>query len=195
MVARTPPGTDITYEIQNNPETLVIQTPFAAYTPRECVYDLTYVAAHFGNGNPLPQFLTFSPQTGFQVQTSNPNDFGTYSIELTATVNGPNTVGEVDLVYTFTLGRCQLDQVFQVSNIQDVTYIIGTGPLIVDTFIQNTFSECPLTFELTQNGQPYDEDTLDLLEEDRIIVIESSDRDANGDSFEFILTVTDESGN
>ena len=80
--------------------------PFASYTPGECVYDLSYTAAHFGNGKPLPGFLTFDQETGFEVRTSNPADFGTYSIELTATVNGPNTVGEVDQVYVFTLDRC-----------------------------------------------------------------------------------------
>ena len=76
-----------------------------------------------------------------------------------------------------------------------MNYVIGNGPSIVDTFISNQFAECPLQFELTQNGQPFDDTIFTLDEEDRIIIIDTDDRTQNGQEFEFILTVTDEAGN
>ena len=56
---------------------MVVPKPFAAYTPSECVYDLDYTVSIFDKGNePLPDFITFNPEIGFEIQSSDPNDFG-----------------------------------------------------------------------------------------------------------------------
>lgn len=101
----SPPGSSIDYEISDNASTTSIPLPNQVYTPSECLYGLLYEAKTIGGDN-LPQWLSFDPVNGFTVLSGNPNDFGTYLIELTATVDGPNTVSEIDLIYTFTLGRC-----------------------------------------------------------------------------------------
>ena len=149
LVPRDPPGTDITYEITNNADILNVLGPLAVYTPQECVYDLTFTAKVFNSNDPLPSFLIYSEEEGFNLETNNPDDFGVNLIELTASINGPNSVGNVDIIYTFTLGRCQLDFVTQSSPIGSISYVIGTGPLIVLSNIENKFEECPLSFELT----------------------------------------------
>ena len=123
----------------------------------------------------MPQFLTFTEQQGFSIRTGNPADFGTYQVELTATVDGPSTVGEVDLIYTFELKRCQLDEVSQSSAIPNMEYIIGTGPLTIPTNVANMFDECDVTFELTMNGQPYDPQIINLDENQRAIIVDSDD--------------------
>ena len=129
------------------------------------------------------------------MQSSNPADFGSYQIELTATVNGPDIVGGVDIVYTFNLGRCQLDSLFQTSPISDLSYTIGTGPKFISTNIENNFPECGLSFELTQNGQAYDTSLFELRPQDRLIVLQTDDRSLNSQFYNMVLTVTGQNGN
>lgn len=83
----------------------------------------------------------------------------------------------------------------QSKPITDVSYTIGSGPKIIKTNIDNLFSECPVTFELTQNGQAIDEDVFTLDTKNRVIVIETDDLDFAGQQYSFELTVTDASGN
>lgn len=80
--------------------------PFRSYTPRECVYDLTYTTKIFSTGQPLPDFIKFDGVNGFELSSSDPNDFGIYNVQLSATVNGPNKVGTITQMYYFTVGRC-----------------------------------------------------------------------------------------
>ena len=144
-----PPGTEITCQIGNNAAMCVVPTPTPIYTPTECMYDLIMEARIFGSNDPLPSFITFSQEQGIQIKSSDPNDKGIYQVELTATVDGPSNAGEVDVLYTITLERCQLDRVTQSLPIPDsIVYSIGSGPLPIDTNVSNLFDECPLLCEL-----------------------------------------------
>ena len=68
LVPVDPPGTMITYEITENAELLVVPKPIASYIPSECVYDLQYTVSLFDKDNePLPDFITFNPDTGFEI--------------------------------------------------------------------------------------------------------------------------------
>lgn len=174
---------------------MTIPAPFESYTPSECVYDLIYTATLFDKvDSPLPDFITFSADKGFELKSSDPNDFGMYEVLLSATVDGPSRVGTVTVRYWFNVGRCLLDTMNQAQPIGDVQYMIDSGPLVVATNIENLFDECPLTFELTQNGGPFDTDIFFIDIQARTIVIETDDMDLDGVSFDMVLTVTDTSG-
>ena len=88
-----------------------------------------------------------------------------------------------------------MDTVEQSQPVTDIQYTIGAGPSTISTNIENLFEECQVTFELTQNGQPYDTSIFTLDENDREIIIETDDLGLNGQVFDFVLTVTDEAGN
>ena len=150
----------------------------------------------FGSNEPLPDFITFSQDAGgFSINSSDPNDYGVYQVELTATVDGPSNAGAAALLYTFTLDRCQLDRVTQSLPIPDsIKYSIGSGALPIDTNVSNLFSECPLLCELEMQ-EDYEVPSFVMFNKDECsIEINSADKNLNGLSFGMIFTAKDSSG-
>ena len=52
-----------------------------------------------------------------------------------------------------------------------------------------------MSYELTQNGQPYDPQVFTLDENNGALIIDTADTGSNGQIFDFEVTVTDSSGN
>ena len=79
LAAADPPGSSIIYQVQESSPAFNIPLPVATYAPTECVYDLIYTVFPFNSENdPLPDFLTFSSESGLKIQSGNPLDAGTY---------------------------------------------------------------------------------------------------------------------
>ena len=57
MSAKDPPGTQITYSIQEPSVPFTIPRPNIAYTPQECVYDLIFTLETFGGSDPTPGYI------------------------------------------------------------------------------------------------------------------------------------------
>ena len=62
------------------------------------------------------------------------------------------------------------------------------------TNVENYFSECTLSFELTQNGQPFDPQLFSIDADGRIIQVNSQNSNLNGLIYNMVLTVTQSSG-
>ena len=126
--------------------------------------------------------------------TDNPAHSGTYQIQLEIYVDGPSSVGTKTVIYTIEISRCKLDQLSQ-TQISDITYYFGQGPMVVDSGVTHQFPECEVTLVLTMvNGQPYDPEIFSVDQEDRSFTIETEDTDLDNQSLDMILTIESEFG-
>jgi len=84
------------------------------------------------------------------IQTSDPNDFGTLTFDLTispSTISSP--AAPIVITYTVNLARCQIDEIIQTGVITNFEYELGSGPVLIAPQLEGSFAECLPTFALT----------------------------------------------
>ena len=139
------------YEITNFESTLIIPRPAVTLLPAECAFhgaDYRWIIIP----EPDPNFAT-ATEDGLAISTTDPQDAGTYTVELEIEPRGLSSVTPVMLEYQLVITACRVNKVTVGTPIDDLTYYIGSGPReILGGFVSEQI-ECEVTYSLEQVGK------------------------------------------
>ena len=199
-----PPSTlAFNYEITEFESTLIIPRPTVTLLPAQCAFH----GVHYRwTVVPMPDnsFAT-ATDDGLAISSTDPQDAGTYTVELEVEPRGPHSVTPVMLEYQLAVTACRVNKVTVGTPQNDLTYYIGSGPRSIPGGFVSEQPGCEVTYSLEQVGMDtYDTDifkfdqppeviiqtdSVDLHDSDIMLILKATSVES-GDTAEQAFTVT-----